>query len=244
MNRFYISYLVLPLTLVFGVIIYLGYLGIFPGISHLFGSDRPENLGTVYTQADYAKFVSLAGTVVSAVGQKVPPQSSLSFTGSAKLNQVFSEAEVSARINYSLWKYLPLDNFQARFSDGNRLEISGNLEMERLNGFIKTFAGSDFAKSSLYQVLLVIGIIPNDPPVYLNAVVSVIDNIVFVKTDRLVVGKVNLPPDQFNLDMIFKKSAESIFTHVPGFYVSSVTFAKGVMHFSGTVPAAETIYIN
>jgi hypothetical protein len=219
----------------------MGYLGFVPGISHLFGSDRPVTLGVIYSHADYDSFVRLAQTKIIISGDKGLPRSNLKFSGQIKLNQAFSQGEVSARINYSLWKYMPISDFQIRFLENDYLEFSGNLKTDRLDGFIKSFTTPDFTGNPINNCLKILELIPNSIPIYIKAAVSYRDNVVLIKTAKVVIGKVNFPLDQIDFDAFINEVTEKIVDKIPGFYVDSVNFSGGRMNFVGLVPAEETI---
>jgi hypothetical protein len=42
-------------------VIVLGYLGFVPGVSNIFGSNKPEKLGTTFTQQDYQSAITKSG---------------------------------------------------------------------------------------------------------------------------------------------------------------------------------------
>ena len=49
-------------VLVIVVVLVLGYLGFVPGVSNIFGSNKPRDLGVTYTAADYASAHARNGT--------------------------------------------------------------------------------------------------------------------------------------------------------------------------------------
>jgi len=140
---------IIVLVVVVGVAL-LGYLGFIPGLAHFFGSDKPRDLGVVWTATDYNQgHAKTKVAVVSATGD-VSPKESLQLTGShtAKLN--LSSPEITAIINTNSanWKYFPVTNVQVRIGADGFAQVSGILNFDRLSGYAAA-TGANYANIQL-----------------------------------------------------------------------------------------------
>ena len=71
-------------ALVIIAVLVFGYLGFVPGVSNLFGSNKPKDLGVIYTAADYAR----NGTTHTILPAGALPENSIVFSGSHAVNTV------------------------------------------------------------------------------------------------------------------------------------------------------------
>ena len=228
--------LILILLGLIAVILVLGYLGFFPGVSALFGSNRPRDLGVKYTQADYVSYQQQAGSQTVTLTGAPEVGKSLQFSGQKDLTASFSEAEVSARISHSLWRYMPFTNFQIRFPGQNTIEFSGILATDRLSGFISEVGGMDISQADIDKGLNYLKIFSKNTPVYAKAEVKVQDNKVNIQMQKLEIGRIPIPLESWDASSSFTDAAQEIIDKVPGLDAKSVTFWDGKMSFTGTVP--------
>jgi len=54
---------------------------IVPGVSSLFGSNKPKNLGVTFTSQDLTNAEAKAGTQIVTLAPNLPPSQSISFSG-------------------------------------------------------------------------------------------------------------------------------------------------------------------
>jgi hypothetical protein len=235
-KKILIVFLILILLVFLVVVLVLGYLGFFPGVSALFGSNRPRDLGVKYSQADYVSYQQRAGSQTVALAQVSEDGESLKFLGQQDLTASFSEAEVSARISHSLWRYMPFTNFQIRFPGQNLIEFSGILATDRLSGFISEVGGVEISQADIDKGLNYLKIFSKNTPVYAKAEVKVQDNKVDIQMQKLEIGRIPVPLESWDASSSFTNAAQEIIDKVPGLNAKSVTFGDGKMSFTGTVP--------
>lgn len=229
------------LILILIIVTALAYFGFVPYISTFFGSTTPINLGINYSQKDYDNFVTKAKTELTFVDQNPLPDKSVSFTGKIKLEDSFSAEDVSSRINYAKWKYMPVSNVQLRINKDNTVEFSANLLTNRLEGFAKEFAGTNYTNQQIETALNFIQKIAPNPPVYAKFTASVINNRSSVAVASLQIGRFNVPLEKFGGNAAVMMVVDKIIQSVPGFYAETATFANGTLNFKGTVPQKSIV---
>jgi len=240
MGKFIKFLLLVILLAIIGGVGYLAYLGFVPGLSDWIGANRPKDLGITYTKADYDNYVSKSLTKISPL--PVTGQDgfqNIIFSGSKDLNQSFTSAQVSARMDYAPWAYMPVANTQVRFNADGSVEFSGNLLTSRLDNFMAAIGGVSFAQEEINKGL---SYVKTNPPVYIKVTpVSIKDNKVNLKFDSISVGKLNMSLSSFDANDFFSSLTEQVMGRIPGFYARSVTITDGQINFSGTVP--ETMQV-
>jgi hypothetical protein len=224
------------LILVIAILI-LGYFGFFPAVSRLLGSDKPRDLGVRYTTQDYAAYQNKAGSQTVSMSLPGADGKSLTFSGRKDVNAAFGEAEVTSRINNSLWEYMPLTGFQIRFPGNDTLEFSGLLVTDRLSGFISQVGGVDISPADMEKGLSYLKIFSQNTPVYAKAHVTVVENKAFITLQKLEIGRFPIPPGISDINSSLSRFADKLMSETPGFYAKTVSFSDGRMNFTGTVPA-------
>ena len=102
------------LSITLGVLIIVmvsvgGYFGLVPGVSSIFGSDKPKDLGVTYTEADRLSGRAKAGWEVIELPSDLLPEESYSFTGQNAVDTTFNERELTAWAN-DPWTCFPLSD--------------------------------------------------------------------------------------------------------------------------------------
>jgi hypothetical protein len=110
-----------------------GYLGIIPGVSSLFGSNKPKNLGVTYTSQDLTNAEAKAGTQIVTLAPNLPPSQSISFSGQKTVNTTFTQGEFNAWMNNS-WDDALL-GCQLEINSDGTAEFSGVLHTDRIQAF-------------------------------------------------------------------------------------------------------------
>ncbi|MBI3366353.1 hypothetical protein HY041_01860, partial [Candidatus Roizmanbacteria bacterium] len=114
----------------------LSYFGFIPYVSTILGTDKPKNLGIGYSQKEFFAYVNKAGTKIVEMTEPADAAHSIRYSGKFDLKEVFTQEEISARLNYALWKYMPVTNTQVKIHRDGTIELSGTVLMNRLDGFI------------------------------------------------------------------------------------------------------------
>lgn len=219
-----------------------GYFGVVPYTSSFFGSDKPKNLGVVYSKSDYESQIKKAG-YESVVSYNVSSPLGVDFSGKVEVKNTFTREEISARINYSPWKYMPITNVQVNFPEDGVVEFSANLLVDKLPSFLEAVGFSEVKKEDIDKALSYVRFIHN-PPIYAKAKVSVSENRANIHLLSAQVGRLDVPLENYDPDSILKSSVEKIFSLVPGFYAKSVSFSPSGLYFEGTSPSKGVIWIS
>jgi hypothetical protein len=222
----------------------LGYFGFIPVLSSVFGSDKPRDLGVKYTEKQYLDYTEKAATQITTTNEAVSPENSLTYSGTKDLKQGFTQEEISARLNYSKWKYMPVKNVQIKIDQDGSVEFSGIVVYDRLGGFIEREGAGQYSKADIDKGLNYIKLIGRDFPVYAKFKASINNNQLTENIQTIEVGRFSIPLKTVNADSVVVSVSQSIMGKVPGFYAKSVSFENGKMNFEGNVPEKEIVESN
>ena len=195
------------LLLLVGTLAYAGW------VFRQLRSQNIQDLGVRYTAADYDSAVKTKAGVI------VPDDPSLLFLGSKfrtegsqKIDQVFSDAEISAIQNISNEKHGPFKQVQIHFLGGNQVEASGVVIDPRVP---KT--GPVYVKGSLVQT---------GPRSFDISGIQ-----------ELRVGDYKVPaPIAQQAKAEFTQYVNGILADIEGLNVEKVEIQDGKVHFTGSVP--------
>lgn len=239
-----------------------GYFGLVPGVSSLFGTNKPRDLGIRYTEADLASGRGKSQIIYETLPEGTAPEKSWQTVGQRKIDTTFSSAEITAVMNNKVGRYSPYKNVQLKFNADGSGEISGSLVKSRLPLYGSTFGAPSEAVSFAMKFL------PENPVFYLKGKATLEGNKVGVfEPQRFEIGRVPLPLDLIlafgplnlvketyalditgltsELSKIDNKRAliidfiNSRLSAIPGFYAESAGFAEDQLIYKGTLPEKE-----
>ncbi len=242
MKKILIFLLVLLLLTILIIVSVGGYYGFVPGVSAIFGSDKPKDLGVSYTESEFNTYNRKANFTLNEDTSGKLNEEGVVFSGQTEVKDNFTKEEVSARVNYSSWVYMPINNVQINFPSDNTIEFSANLLVDRLAGFINA-VGLQVSNEDIDEGLKYLKITSN-PTIYARAKVEVNDNIPSIHLDNLQVGRFNIPFENYDADSILESATRTIFASVPGFYAKSVSITPNGMMFEGTLPTNAVVEVN
>lgn len=222
--------------IIVGGLLILSYFGFVPVLSTLMGADKPKDLGVKYTKKEYGTYIQKAQTEIVPVKEVKSPADSIVYSGKKDLKQSFTQEEISARINYAIWKYMPVTNTQVRINSDGSVEVSGNILMDRLPGFIEREGMGQYTMADVEKGLNYIKLLKVNPPVYAKLNGSVASNNLVLSIQQITVGKFNVPLDVVHANETVTSVYNSIVSKVNGLSVKSATFSDSQFHFDGTVP--------
>lgn len=233
MKKFFLGILTVLLLLV----LVAGYLGFVPGLSSLFGSDKPVDLGVTYTSADSASGMAKGKVQHIDIAPGGKPDQSLSFSGQMPANFNLTQSEATALANGNSWIYFPLSDIQIRFNADKTAEISAVLKLDKLKDYAaaRGVSESDFnevvSKLSLYTV------IQKEMPYYVKGTGSVVNGVISFECLDFKLGRLPVPVDQINSRKTeLLNLLQSDVLSIPGFSVNNFSILDGQMHFDGTLP--------
>jgi hypothetical protein len=226
-------------VLVIAAVLVLGYLGFVPGVSNLFGSNKPRDLGVTWTLADYDSAHAKNGTTHTVLPATAGPEGSIKFSGAHPVNTTYTQAEINAEINNRQWEYYPLKDCQLRINPDNTVEFSGVIITSNLKGYA---TGMKLGDDSLNAITNYLKYVPGNPAFYAKGNVEVANGQI-VNTDitEFKVGNLNLTSQiQDNLQNIIN----NIYTQMaayPGFKITTLKFVNGKVQFVGTLPDSARV---
>lgn len=229
-------------VIVIAAVLVLGYLGFVPGVSNLFGSNKPKDLGVTYTQADYNSAHARNGTTHSALPAGTAPENSIKFSGSHPVNTIYTQAEINAEINNRDWEYYPLKDCQLRINADNTVEFSGIVITSRLKNYA---AGLKEGDDTLNSITNYIKYIPGNPAFYAKGTVEVANGqIVNTNITQFKVGNLNFTGqiDDKLPDII--SAVNKQMQYYPGFTIKTLKFANDKVQFVGTLPDSARVVGN
>ncbi len=237
--KFFLTFVVLVLL---GSVLYLGYLGFVPVLSTVMGADKPKDLGVRSSEQDYTRSIEkVGGSINSFSTTSGDVRSSISYSGKVDVNTDFSQEELSSRLNYAQWKYLPFTDSQVRINSDGTAEYSGVLRMDRLPEFVAYVGMGRYSMADITKGIKYINLVKVNPPVYLKLKAGVSGNILNTRVLDAQVGRFSLPLGTLHADETASAVFSSIVSRIPGFYAKSVELSKGAMHFEGTLPKTVNV---
>jgi hypothetical protein len=211
----------------------LGYLGLLPGVSTIFGSDKPMDLGVVYTEQDRLSGRAKAGWEVVDLPPDLPPQESLRYSGRNAVDTTFNEAELTAWAN-DPWTYFPLSDCQIRVNDDATIEFSGKWQTNLMRPWAEAMGVSDEYSNIVQDYLRWFSV--GNPPFYLKMSGSVVGGeLMNARVYEARVGRLSVPTDQ--LEDYLVPYARWQANRIPGFTAETVELLNGAMRFVGTLPS-------
>ena len=220
------------------VILVLGYLGFMPGVSALFGSSTPKDLGVKYTAQDFASAHAKMGSLMQE-STATAITDSIKYSGSKPVTASFTNEELTATANSGKWKYRPVKDVQVKVSPDGTVEVSGKIIKKNIDKVAQVYG---YTTDDIKKGEEIIGFVPGNPTFYAKGKATVTNNQVNLDIQELQIGKIDAK------NMISEGEAQSIIdsgiSQVPGLNVKSMTFSDGKMNFDGTVPASISRVVN
>ncbi len=211
-----------------------GYFGFIPGISNLFGSNQPRDIGASYTQADYQTALQKTGMKITDLPPNEPPEQSIQITNINNVNINITQTEINSIVNVNEWEYYPVNNCQVKINTDNTVEFSGIIIKDRIEGCAKALGASD---TDIQTITNYIRYVPTNPPVYFKGTIVIIENKVTVlDISELLIGRLS-----FTNQFIEKKTSiiqivESWLSHSSRFTIHTCRFTNGQLQYEGSIP--------
>ena len=192
--------------------------GVFIGYSYKqLQNPKQKNLGVKYTMADYDNAVKTKAKVEVPVPSSLYLGSNFVAEGSQKIDQIFSDAEISAIQNYSNEAKGPIKDVQIHFTGNNGAEAS----------FLTNF---NYEGRQINYPIYVKGTVNQTGPKSFD-----------VKTSQLKAGNLSVPSFiAQKAETEFSSFVNSILANISTLNVEKVEINNGSVHFVGTIPTKAT----
>jgi hypothetical protein len=201
--------LVIIILIILTPILFLGFMGLVPGLSTILGATSPRDLGIKYTQEDLKTIRSKSNVEYKVLPDSSTPSQTRQFAGKKDVAGEFTSAEITATMNNQPWKYWPYRNIQVKFNGDGSGEISGVFIKSKLSGYGSIIGAPkeaiDFATKFL----------PNDPVFYVKMKATLENNKIAVfEPQSFEIGRIPMPLGLF-LSMGGIKLIESAYAQNP-----------------------------
>jgi hypothetical protein len=223
------------------IVLVAGYFGFVPGVSNLFGSNKPVNLGTTYSQQDYNSAVAKSGVqylnnvnnLSLETGQKVygPPKTVVAD---------FTASEALAILNDKVHApNFPLKDFQLRVNTDGTTEIAAVMMLDKFNAYATTRGATNEGIQQVLDGIKKAGIVEKEIPVYMKGDAAIVNGQLNFDATSLKIGRLPISADILNnnaqniIDYFNKHESD-----IPGFSVKNATVVNGKIHFEGTLPSS------
>jgi hypothetical protein len=220
------------------IVLVLGYFGFVPGLSKIFGSDKPVYLGTTYTKQDYnialtksgVQFINNSDSASLTINQKI--------YGPAKaVNTDFTPPEILALLNdKGRAPNFPVKDWQLRINSDGTSEISAIIMTDKIVDFTTSHGGNSQAVADIINKF---GIVEKDLPVYVKGTAAVTNGQLTFDATSLKIGRLPISADIVNTH---KSDIINIYnkrkTEIPGFSCTNFIVVNGKVHFDGTLPSS------
>ncbi len=227
------------LGLVVGVVLVLGYLGFVPGLSSLFGSDKPRDLGVENDPVVLAQVLSETKVQMAELEPGLEGQAGVAFEGQVDIKQGFDSKELTAVMNNCKWRYCMMSDSQVRVNADGSVEVAGLVHFDRVSGYASRFS---MPVDRLNQALDALKLAPSTMPIYVKGRPSATDDQVGLNIEKIELGRLPAPQDQVDTYAgEIDNFVESQLAQVPGFSMKSVKVAGGELNFDGTHPAKISV---
>jgi hypothetical protein len=236
--------LLVPLIALVLVVLVLGYFGFVPGVSSIMGANKPRDLGVRYTEADYQNYFSKTGGNLKDFAwapnnPETPGKKTVFADPKTAKDLSIKQEEVTAVVNMIDWSWMPINNAQIKFSNGDVVEVSGNLQVDNIVNFSRFIGGIGYSEADINKAVDWANKLLDNPAVYIRAKTSVSKDVVSLELQEVSVGRFNAP---LNIaDKVFRTGSTNAIAKTPNFSAENVTFNDGTMTFSGTYP--QTVYV-
>ncbi len=223
-----------------------------------FRTNKPRNLGVMYTQADLSSGRAKSQIVYEEL---ISDGTAWQTSGSREVDAIFTSSEITAIMNNKPGVYYPYRSAQVKFNADGTGEISGNLDKSRIPTYAATFNAPQEAVDIAMRFL------PENPSFYLKGKATLVNNEVGIfEPMRFEIGRIPIPlgpilaenhlaRPAYALDLnsllneisgVSNKEAliidfiNSRLAGIEGFYAADAHFEENALIYKGTLPEKET----
>ena len=238
--KVFYGFVISILSLILVVVLVAGYFGFVPGLSNIFGSNKPVNLGTTFTPSDYQSAITKSGVQIQSGLQNQAIDKSAKVYGPAKaVNVSFTAAEALAYLNLKPREDVPFSDWQLRINSDNTVEISADIAIDQLANYATANGIASSDMQTVLDTINKVGAVEKQVPFYAEGEATVTNGQLDFNISNIKIGRVPIPADQINshkADIVnYFNQLES---DIPGFSVKNASIINGQIHFDGTLPSS------
>jgi hypothetical protein len=229
------------IAVVLVLVLVAGYFGFVPGLSNLFGSNKPVNLSTTYSPADYKSAAAKTGTqFLNNTDTTYYNKSQKTFGPAKAVTADFTASEILAALNEKpVSPDFPIKDCQLRYNPDGTAEVSAVVMLDKLSRYAASHGVSSETIQKILDAINRFGIIQNEIPVYLKGRFSVVNGVLDFDASAVKIGRLPVSADMINnnkADIIGLRNAHK--NDIPGFSCKNASIVNGKLHFEGTFPSS------
>jgi hypothetical protein len=217
-------------------VLVLGYFGFMPGVSSLFGSNKPVKLGTTFTQQDYQSALTKVGVQMNDNLSNVALDKNSKVYGPPKqVSFDLTPSEALAVLNLKPYSSnFPAKDWDIRINADKSIEVSSIVKLDKLTNS-KTM-NDERVKTALASVNKA-GL--KEVPVYLKGSAVVVNGQLNLDAASLKVGKLSIPANQVNDNKgEISNFFQDVQKNIPGLSIQNASIINGKIHIDGTMPSS------
>ncbi len=217
-------------------VLVLGYFGFMPGVSSLFGSNKPVKLGISFTPQDYQSALVKSGIQFHDNLENIAlDRSSKVYGPPKKVSFDLTPSEALAVLNYKKYSpNFPVKDWELRVNADKTLEVSSIVKIDKF-GNSDTLTDdrvkkviSDIGKAGLKEV-----------PVYVKGSVEVVNGQLNFNAANVKAGRLSISTDQVNqYEGEINSFFQSVQKNIPGLSIQNASINNGKIHIDGTMPSS------
>ena len=227
MKKFFKIILWSIIIIVLLAVLILGYFGFVPGLSTLFGSNSPRDLGIPHTEEDLMSGQQKLGQTF--VAPSANPYNQVRSAAASPVDAKLSQEEYAAHVE----RVHPISDVQIRF-EGSTFEMSGRIDKDRISTFVRTLGITETEVTEKEIIDAVNKYLPVNPVFYIAGSGETKNNAVSFDLSKAEMGR--LPVDTSLASDALEGYIELIIDQIPALSADSVTVQNGEMLYQGTAP--------
>jgi len=218
------------------IILVLGYLGFVPGVSSIFGSNKPRDLGISARSSDEQSMAAKLDIKYTVLSSASSPQASLQLSGSKKLDTIFSDRELTGLMAQyeKAWKYYLISDAQVRFNADGTGEVSGILNVDRIYGYA---AAAGLTAEEVKPWLDKVKIFTSNPPIYLKGKAETKNGVLTGELQTLEIGRLPVPASILPNNAVMVDFIQNRLTKL-GIKIQNASIESGKVNFQGAIPTS------
>lgn len=214
-----------------------GYLGVIPGLSKLFGSDKPKDLGVTFSQTDYQNMEAKTGATAEVMAADEPTNLTIKHVGQHPVDTMFSQEEFTSKVSNRQWRDNPFGDVQVKFNQDGSVEASGILKLPVATRF---FSAMGISSADVEATAKKFKVPMANVPFYFKGTGVAKNNQITPNLTALEIGRVPVPKSIISQ---YQQPAANLATdllgRVQGFSIEEASITDGKLHFKGTLPDKE-----
>jgi hypothetical protein len=223
------------------LILVAGYFGFVPGVSNIFGSNKPVDLGTTYTSNDYKSAISKSGVQFLDNTDTIDYDKSQKAFGPAKaVTTDFTASEMMAALNDKPHPIdFPFKDWQVRYNLDGTAEFSAVVLMDNVPGYAASHGFTSETINSILATVKKYGVVQKEIPVYLKGSGSVVNGVLDFNFTEVKIGRLPISATTINTyknDILDFRNTHK--NDIPGWSCENASIVNGKLHFEGTFPSS------